>query len=65
VDNDSTDQTRDVVEDFSRRFPGRFRYLLEPYQGVSHAHNAGIRESRGEVVAFMDDDVIVDPEWLV
>lgn len=31
---------------------------------MSHARNAGIRESRGEVVAFMDDDVIVDPEWL-
>jgi glucosyl-dolichyl phosphate glucuronosyltransferase len=64
VDNNSTDQTRQVVEDFCRRYPGRFRYLLEPQQGVSYARNAGIRESRGEVVAFMDDDVTVDPEWL-
>ena len=31
---------------------------------MSHARNAGIRESRGEVGAFMDDDVIVDPERL-
>jgi glucosyl-dolichyl phosphate glucuronosyltransferase len=64
VDNNSTDQTRDVVEDFCRRYPGRFRYLLEPQQGVSHARNAGIRESRGDVLVFMDDDVTVDPKWL-
>jgi glucosyl-dolichyl phosphate glucuronosyltransferase len=64
VDNNSTDQTRAVVEDFCRRYPGRFRYLLETQQGVSHARNAGIRESRGDVVAFMDDDVTVGQEWL-
>ena len=64
VDNNSTDQTREVVQDFCRRYPGRFRYLWEPQQGLSHARNAGIRESRGDVLAFMDDDVTVGPEWL-
>ena len=64
VDNNSRDQTRPVVEDFCRRYPGRFRYLFEPEQGKSHALNAGIREARGEVLAFMDDDVTVDPMWL-
>jgi glycosyltransferase involved in cell wall biosynthesis len=28
VDNNSKDQTRDVVEDFCRKYPGRFRYLF-------------------------------------
>ena len=64
VDNNSTDQTYDVVEGFRQRYSGRFRYVLEPRQGVSYARNAGIRESRGDVLAFMDDDVTVDPEWL-
>jgi glycosyltransferase involved in cell wall biosynthesis len=64
VDNNSKDRTREVVEDFSRRYPGRFRYLFEPRQGKSHALNSGIREARGEVLAFMDDDVTVDPAWL-
>jgi len=64
VDNNSTDQTRRVVEDFYAQYPGRFRYLLEPRQGVSYARNAGIQECRSDVVAFMDDDVTVDPEWL-
>ena len=64
VDNNSRDQTLDVVEDFCRRYPGRFRYLFEPRQGKSYALNTGIREARGDVLAFMDDDVIVDPTWL-
>jgi glycosyltransferase involved in cell wall biosynthesis len=64
VDNNSRDQTREVVEDFCRRYPRRFRYLLEPQQGKSYALNAGIREAKGEILAFMDDDVTVDPRWL-
>jgi glycosyltransferase involved in cell wall biosynthesis len=64
VDNNSRDQTRDVVEDFCRRYPGRFRYLFESRQGKSYALNTGIREARGDVFAFMDDDVIVDSTWL-
>ena len=64
VDNNSKDQTRDVIEDYCRRYPARFRYLFEGRQGKSHALNAGIRASRGDVLAFMDDDVIVDPRWL-
>jgi len=64
VDNNSRDQTRAVAEDFCRRYPGRFRYLFEARQGKSHALNAGIRESRGDILAFMDDDVTVDSTWL-
>ena len=64
VDNNSNDQTRVLVEAFCRRYPGRFRYLLEPRPGKSFALNTGIRESQGDVLAFMDDDVTVCPAWL-
>lgn len=64
VDNNSPDRTRDVIEDFCRRYPGRFRYLFELRQGKSYALNTGIREARGEVLAFTDDDVTVQPTWL-
>jgi glucosyl-dolichyl phosphate glucuronosyltransferase len=64
VDNNSRDQTRAVVEEFCRKYPNRYRYLFEPRQGKSYALNAGIRKARGEVLAFMDDDVIADPTWL-
>lgn len=64
IDNNSTDHTRDVVGEFSKRFPGRFRCVVEPQQGLSFARNTGVRESRGTMLAFTDDDVIVEPTWL-
>lgn len=64
VDNNSSDRTHHVVEQASGRYPGRIRYLFEPRQGKSHALNTGIRNARGRVLAFVDDDVTVAPDWL-
>jgi glycosyltransferase involved in cell wall biosynthesis len=64
VDNNSSDQTREVIEDYCTQYPGRFRYLFESQQGKSYALNAGIREARGDILAFMDDDVTVECAWL-
>ena len=64
VDNNSKDDTRAAVNQFCLRYPGRVRYLFESQQGLSNARNAGIREARGEIIAFTDDDVTVEPTWL-
>lgn len=64
VDNNSSDETRKVVEGFCLRYPSRFRYLSEPRQGKSQALNTGIAQAHGDVLAFTDDDVIVEPAWL-
>jgi glycosyltransferase involved in cell wall biosynthesis len=64
VDNNSKDRTREVTEEFCRRYPDRFRYLFEPRQGKSYALNAAILEARGHILAFTDDDVLVAPTWL-
>jgi glycosyltransferase involved in cell wall biosynthesis len=64
VDNNSSDQTREVVEQFCRRHPGRFRYLFEGQSGKSYALNSGIRAARGVILAFIDDDVTVESTWL-
>jgi len=64
VDNNSKDQTREIVEDFCQTHPGRFRYLFEPRQGKSYALNAGILDAQGDILAFTDDDVTVEPTWL-
>ena len=64
VDDNSNDRTADVVADFRRRYLGRFRYLFNPQSGKSNSLNKGIVEAKGEVLAFMDDDVTVEPTWL-
>ena len=64
VDNNSSDDTRRVVHEFQRRFPQTFRYIFEPKPGKSNALNRAIGETNAEVLAFMDDDVQVEPDWL-
>ena len=64
VNNNSTDRTSAVVEEIGRRYPGRFSYVFEGEQGLSHARNAGIRAAHGEILVFVDDDVRVTPFWL-
>ena len=64
VDNNSNDETKSVAAEYCRRYQGRFHYLFEPRQGKSYALNAGVRTARGDVLAFTDDDAIVEPTWL-
>jgi glucosyl-dolichyl phosphate glucuronosyltransferase len=64
VDNNSSDGTRQVVEEAARAFPVELRYLFEARQGRSPALNAGIRAARGEIIATTDDDVRVPADWL-
>ena len=59
VDNNSTDATAQIV----RRFP--MRYVCENTRQSSYAaRNRGIREARGEVIAFTDANCRATPEWL-
>jgi glucosyl-dolichyl phosphate glucuronosyltransferase len=64
VDNNSSDRTREIVERFEARYPGRFRYSFEPRPGKSNALNAALHETDAKILAFMDDDVQVEPDWL-
>lgn len=63
VDNRSTDDTPAVVAEFERA-PKTPRYLLEKSQGLSFARNRALREAKGEVVIFLDDDTEGRPDWL-
>lgn len=63
VDNNSSDHTRQVVEQCQREWPV-LRYEFEPAQGLSHARNHGIGCARGEFILFTDDDVLPAVDWL-
>lgn len=64
VDNNSKDHTREVVEHFANVNGCTMKYVFESKQGISYARNTGIREAKGELIAFTDDDVVVDRQWI-
>lgn len=40
------------------------RYVCEPRPGLDWARNRAIAAARGEIIAYTDDDVVVDPQWV-
>lgn len=60
VDNGSSDHTPAVVA----AAPCPVHSVVEPVLGLSVARNRGVAESRGEIVAFLDDDAEADAGWL-
>ena len=63
VDNKSEDNTHAVTEKFCSLYPN-VRYCFETKQGLSHARNLGWQESKGEYVAYIDDDCKVPEHFL-
>lgn len=65
VDNNCTDNTRGECDRFMQDFPDVvFRYYVETNQGLSYARNRGIQESVGDVLVYVDDDALVNKEYL-
>jgi len=63
VDNNSSDRTKDVVEEIAQDSTWPIRYVFEGQQGVSYARNRGIGEAKGPILICTDDDVLPEPNW--
>jgi O-antigen biosynthesis protein len=62
VDNaPSTSDTADLVRG---RYAGRVIYKRDDRPGLGEAHNHALKDNAAPIVAFTDDDVLVDPNWL-
>lgn len=65
VNNNSTDGTESECQRFAKDHPEvAMRYCVEKQQGLSYARNRGIMESQGEVLVYVDDDAVVNREYL-
>jgi glucosyl-dolichyl phosphate glucuronosyltransferase len=65
VDNNSTDETAEVVADFQVRQPHvNLQYVHESTQGLSVARNRGIDVARAGLLAFLDDDIYADHRYV-
>jgi len=64
-DDGSNDQTKAVVEKFAAKthLPC-LRYLSQTNQGPAVARNLGIKQAKGKIIAFTDDDCRPDHNWL-
>ncbi len=63
IDNNSTDDTKDVVASFATASPGP-RRIVETQQGLDFGRNRAIEEAKGDLIVLVDDDVLVEPDWL-
>ncbi len=65
VNNNSTDNTEQECRRFQDDYPEvNFHYCVETNQGLSYARNCGIRQSAGDLLAYVDDDATVNKEYL-
>jgi glycosyltransferase involved in cell wall biosynthesis len=66
VDNNSTDDTAKVVQDYQSSWIESvpLKYFLEPEQGAAFARLRAVREARGELIGFLDDDNLPAPDWV-
>jgi GT2 family glycosyltransferase len=63
IDNNSTDDTRDVVASFVTANPAP-RRIVEARQGLDFGRNRAVEEAKGDLVVLVDDDILVEPDWL-
>src|SRR5205807_266266 len=64
VDDGSTDNTPELVEELTRGWPQPVRYVRQENQGVAGARNTGLDMTGGEAVAFFDSDDVWLPHHL-
>jgi glycosyltransferase involved in cell wall biosynthesis len=65
VDDGSSDDTREVVQNLAKtvEYP-KIHYLYQQNSGPGAARNMGINNSKGEIIAFIDDDAVASKDWL-
>src|SRR5215217_7801470 len=63
VDQSDDDRTGLVVRGLADNHEN-LRYLHTSTAGLSRAYNTGVRETKGELLAFTDDDCVAPPDWI-
>jgi glucosyl-dolichyl phosphate glucuronosyltransferase len=63
IDNNSGDDTKDVVASFVTASPAP-RRIVETRQGLDFGRNRAVEEAKGDLIVLVDDDILVEPDWL-
>lgn len=62
ADDNSTDGTKELVERYSIKYPVRF--VIRKKKGLVFARNLGWQIANGDIVTYVDDDIVASPTWL-
>jgi glycosyltransferase involved in cell wall biosynthesis len=65
IDNNSRDETVQVVDEISKHSIFPVRRIQETRQGIGWARNRGLKEAAGDYILFIDDDAVAAPDWAV
>lgn len=61
----SVDHNKELFQKLSAELPSEVKIILnQGAQGLSETRNVGVRESTGDIIAFLDDDAVAAGEWL-
>ena len=64
VDNSPNGAAAKIAEEVRGTVGPAIRYVREPKVGLLYGRHAGARAAQGDVVVFIDDDIIAHPDWL-
>jgi glycosyltransferase involved in cell wall biosynthesis len=64
VDDGSTDNLVEVVDTFLKDHPNVRLISYSPNKGLSAARNTGWQNAKGEIIFYIDDDAVADPDWM-
>jgi len=66
IDNNSSDNTAQVVQEYQGNWlpDVPLTYILEPEQGAAFARLRAVQEAQGELIGFLDDDNLPNPDWI-
>ncbi len=64
VDNNPVGETSEYVAALCKKYERQVSYVREPSPGLTAARHTGARKAKGEVISFLDDDVLLSDTWL-
>lgn len=64
VDDGSTDDTEQVAQQWILQTKAHVRYLRQENRGPAAARNRGAAAARGEILIFIDNDILVEPDFI-
>lgn len=67
VDNNSSDNLLELIQECQRNWESDvpLRYCFEAVQGLAYARERAIQEAKANLIGFLDDDNLPDPDWVL